>query len=175
MKDGVVSIPSESGLFLRCRLLGWLSLNPKFQSPQNRGYSSDVAEMYGNGVLIAGFNPLRIGAIPQICKERVPWICSGSFQSPQNRGYSSDDNHFSYCGDLTLVVSIPSESGLFLRSLLDHYVRRMELSFQSPQNRGYSSDVLQITAVATQTQVSIPSESGLFLRFKNRLQKLSNF
>ncbi len=110
-----------------------------FQSPQNRGYSSDPGSACSGPAKTPSFNPLRIGAIPQIAR-------------PPQKPKEEDK------------VSIPSESGLFLRSavaLLGGFAgigfnplrigaipqidRRRVVdeargSFQSPQNRGYSSD-----------------------------------
>ena len=110
------------------------------------------------------------------------------FQSPQNRGYSSDQpeparRHLpdrvsipSESGlflrstaaattTATATVSIPSESGLFLRSQAAAHHKELHHEFQSPQNRGYSSDSLSQEEERERLQlVSIPSESGLFLR-----------
>ena len=115
----VVSIPSESGLFLRSCIIVKEHVHP-------------------------GFNPLRIGAIPQIRQAGVtPQACM-MFQSPQNRGYSSDTSRITLEGDCRTRfnplrigaipqmlaaykfgtpqgVSIPSESGLFLRSKLNSF------------------------------------------------------
>ncbi len=163
---------------------------PAFQSPQNRGYSSDLLLflLVGCSNLVSipsesglflrffgfscvsqvdekGFNPLRIGAIPQIYV----------FRSREST--------------VELSVSIPSESGLFLRSCPWQCATKSPNRFQSPQNRGYSSDVsshgiavrlptcfnpLRIGAIpqiiylkntyGLLGKVSIPSESGLFLR-----------
>ena len=62
----------------------------RFQSPQNRGYSSDNIKAMTRLFCISSFNPLRIGAIPQM-----------RLQRPRSNVFHS--------------VSIPSESGLFLR------------------------------------------------------------
>ena len=136
-----------------------------FQSPQNRGYSSDQnfpaevflvcqpvsipsesglflrSDQYLNAALrLLGFNPLRIGAIPQIALVEF---------FPRGKNF----------------VSIPSESGLFLRFLSADDRRLLNQMFQSPQNRGYSSDWLSLPPPLRLSLVSIPSESGLFLRF----------
>ena len=87
----LVSIPSESGLFLRCRIIRGCSIKRWwFQSPQNRGYSSDKSLNLRWPFVGLRFNPLRIGAIPQIAVSKEDY-------------------------DKISIVSIPSESGLFLR------------------------------------------------------------
>ncbi len=92
-----VSIPSESGLFLRSLSQPCCSSQRhSFQSPQNRGYSSDMTGFWDDVQQPTRFNPLRIGAIPQIYS-----------------AMSVGENHS--------LVSIPSESGLFLRYVRVHH------------------------------------------------------
>ncbi len=162
-----VSIPSESGLFLRSAGRSpTTSPEPSFQSPQNRGYSSDsiltltsrFASSCFNPLRIGAipqmrnrsatpratterFNPLRIGAIPQIRSIRRSSTKRIMFQSPQNRGYSSD----------AVVIGIMLAKGVSFNPLRIGAIPQMRASrspcprrlrFQSPQNRGYSSDFL---------------------------------
>ncbi len=192
-----VSIPSESGLFLRLLADIRVMAYRLFQSPQNRGYSSDL-----------------------------PWICQGcgaevSFQSPQNRGYSSDADHnistrlAAACFNPLRIGAIPQiRWALYFSSSWDlrfnplrigaipqirngtHYLIHRGLGFNplrigaipqiysvwwlivfcthcfNPLRIGAIPQILHPRPGAGGWVVSIPSESGLFLRWRHVLARV---